>query len=64
MRLQSNDARGPFQQLRLAIQRGLTWRLFVLYYRIEGIKLKLEVSQATPLAHTHILNKLIPAGDR
>lgn len=51
MRLQSNQARGPFQQLRLAIQRGLTCRLYVLYYRIEGIKSKLEVSQTTFLAH-------------
>jgi hypothetical protein len=51
MRLQSNHARGPFQQLRLAIQRGLTCRLYVLYYRIESIKSKLEVSQTTLLAH-------------
>ena len=51
MRLQSNQARGPFQQLRLAIQCGLTCRLYVVYYRIERIKSKLEVSQATLLAH-------------
>ncbi|KAF8481433.1 hypothetical protein F5888DRAFT_713893 [Russula emetica] len=44
MRLQSNQARRPFQQLRLAIQRGLTYRLFVLYFRIEGIKSKLELA--------------------
>ncbi|KAI0286089.1 hypothetical protein BGY98DRAFT_1183097 [Russula aff. rugulosa BPL654] len=44
MRLQSNRARGPFQQLRLAIQRGLTCRLYVLYYRIESIKSKLELA--------------------
>src|SRR5713101_10203076 len=51
MRLQSNHARGPFQQLHLAIRRGLTCRLYVLYYRIEGIRSKLEVSQTTLLAH-------------
>jgi len=51
MRLQSNRTQCPFQQLRLAIRRGLTCQLYVLYYRIEGIKSKLEVSQTTPLAH-------------
>ena len=51
MRLQSNHARWLFQQLRLAIQRGLTCRLYVLYYRIECIKSELEVSQTTLLAH-------------
>ncbi|KAF8479561.1 hypothetical protein DFH94DRAFT_744429 [Russula ochroleuca] len=44
MRVESNLARGPFQQLRLAIQRGLTCRLSVLYYRIEGMKSKLELA--------------------
>jgi hypothetical protein len=51
MRSQSNLARWPFQQLRLAIQGGLTCRIYVLYYRIEGIKSKLEVSQTTLLVH-------------
>jgi hypothetical protein len=51
MRLQSNQARRLFQQLRLAIQRGLTCRLFIVYYQMEGIKSKLEVSQTTLLAH-------------
>ena len=51
MRLQNNRARGPFQQLRLAIQCSLTCRLYVLYYRIERIKSNLEVSQTTLLAH-------------
>jgi hypothetical protein len=54
MRVESNHARGPFQQLRLAIQRRLTWRLYVLYYQIEGMKSKLEVYQTTLLVrHTH-----------
>ncbi len=57
MRVESNNARWPFQQLRLAIQRGLTCRLYVLYCRIEGIKLKLEVCQTTLLVYlAHSLN--------
>ena len=53
MRVESNLARGPFQQLRLAIQRGLTCRLYALYYRIEGMKSKLEVCQINLLVrHT------------
>ncbi|KAH9990556.1 hypothetical protein BJV77DRAFT_603324 [Russula vinacea] len=43
MRMESNHARGPFQQLRLVVQRGLTCRLCALYYRIEGTRSKLEV---------------------
>lgn len=45
LRTESNNARGPFQQLHLAIQHRLTWRLYVLYCRIGGVKLKLEVRQ-------------------
>ena len=52
MRLQSNHAQGPFQQLRL-VMRGLSCRLYVLYYRIGGTKSKLEVSQTTPLPITY-----------
>ena len=43
MRMESNHARGIFQQLRLAVQRGLTCNLFSLYYRIEALKSRLEV---------------------
>jgi len=53
MRVESNHARGPFQQLRLAFQRGLTCRLYVLYYRVEGMKLKLEVCQTTLVIRPH-----------
>jgi hypothetical protein len=49
MRVESNHARGTFQQLRLAFLRGLTCRLYSLYYRIEDIKSKLEVRCAAPL---------------
>jgi len=44
MRMESNHAPGTFQQLRLAVQRGLTCKLFALYYRIEDVKSRLEVA--------------------
>jgi len=47
MRVESNHARGTCQQLRLAVRRGLTCRLYALYYRIEAIKLTLEVRLTT-----------------
>jgi len=53
MRVESNHARGPFRQLRLAFRCGLTCRLYVLYYRVEGMELKLEVCQTTPVVHPH-----------
>ena len=43
MRIESNRARGIFQQLHVVILRGLTCRLYSLYYRIEATKLRLEV---------------------
>jgi hypothetical protein len=58
MRVESNLARGPFQQLRLAIQRGLTCRLSVLYYRIEGMKSKLEVFKSLFLSVTQYKTRL------
>jgi hypothetical protein len=42
MRMESNRARGIFQQL-LTILRGLTYRLYSLYGQIEDIKSELEV---------------------
>ena len=47
MRMESNHAKGTFQQLRIAVQGGLTCRLYALYYRIETIKSRLEVCFAT-----------------
>ena len=44
-------SQGRFQLLRLVVMRGLICRLYRLYYRIEGIRSELEVSQATLLAH-------------
>jgi len=44
MRMESNHARGIFQQLRLAVQHGLTCKLFALYYRIEALKSRLELA--------------------
>ena len=35
MRIESNQARGTFQQLRLAVR--LTYKLYALYYRIEAV---------------------------
>lgn len=43
MRLISNHAQGTFNQLRVALLHGLTYNLYSLYYRIEGIKSELEV---------------------
>jgi hypothetical protein len=43
MRLESNHARGTFNQLRVALLHSLTYRLYSLYCQIEGIKSGLEV---------------------
>ena len=61
MRMESNHARGTFQQLRLAIQRCLTYRLHVLYYRIEAIKARLEVCE-TILPVYYTVNDDVKAG--
>ena len=47
MHIESNQAQGTFQQLRLAIR--LTYKLYALYYQIEAIKSRLEVC-FTPLS--------------
>jgi len=44
MRVESNQARGTPQQLRLAIQHGLTWRLCTLRYQIAAIGSSLELA--------------------
>jgi hypothetical protein len=46
MRVESNYAQGTFQQLRLALRRGLTCRLYSLRHRVEAVKSKLEVRAA------------------
>jgi len=43
MRMESNLAQGLFQQLQVAIQSGLTYRLYSLFGRIGAIKSNLEV---------------------
>jgi len=48
MRMESNHARGIFQQL-LTLLRGLTYRLYSLYGQIEDIKSGLEVCGANSL---------------
>ena len=50
MRVESNYGPGTFQQLGLALLRGLTCRLYSLRYRVEALKSKLEV-RATALFH-------------
>jgi len=42
-RLESNQAQGTFNQLRVALLHGLTYRLLSLSYRIGAIKSELEV---------------------
>jgi hypothetical protein len=48
MRMESNRAPGTFNQLRVALLHGLTYKLFSLCYKIEAIKAELEVRR-TPL---------------
>ena len=56
MRMESNQARGLFQQLQAAIQSGLTYRLYSLSGRIGAIKSNLEVRCTTYLAYLIIVN--------
>ena len=53
--MESNRARGTFQQLRLATQRRLTWRLYSLYYRIETLKSRLEVCWTSLLEYAQLI---------
>jgi len=48
IRIESNRAPGTFNQLRVALLHGLTYKLLSLYYQIEAIKSELEVC-GTPL---------------
>ena len=63
MRLESNRAPGTFNQLRVALLHGLTFRLFSLYYQIEAIKSELEVMFHTLLVR-HAVDDDISGGDR
>jgi hypothetical protein len=51
MRMKSNRGRGIFQQLRLALRCGLTYKLYTLRCQIEDIKAKLEVRWAILLVY-------------
>ena len=51
MRVESNSAPGTFNQLRVALLHGLTYKLFSLYYQIEAIKSDLEIRCAPLLVH-------------
>ena len=45
--VESNGAPGTFNQLRIALVHGLTYKLFCLYYQIEAIRSELEVRCTT-----------------
>ena len=49
MRLESNHAQGTFNQLRVALLDGLTYKMYSLYYQIEAIKSGLEVCLTSTL---------------
>ena len=63
MRVESNRAPGTFNQLRVALLHGLTYKLFSLYYQIEAIKSQLEV-RCTPLLVHHAVDDDASAGSR
>ena len=63
MRLESNRAPGTFNQLRVALLHGLTFKLFSLYYQIEVIKSELEVMFHTLLVY-HAVDDDISDGNR
>jgi len=60
MRVESNRAPGTFNQLRIALLHGLTYKLFSLYYQIEAIKSQLEV-RCAPLLIPHAVDDDPPA---
>jgi hypothetical protein len=62
MRVESNYAPRTFQQLRLVLLRGLTYRLYLLHHRVEAIKSKLEV-RAVISCHRHMVDDSVSAGD-
>jgi hypothetical protein len=49
MRTESHRSPGFFQQLCLLFLSGLTWRLYLLKWRIESIRRRIEVRQFTLL---------------
>ena len=55
LRLENSHAQGTFNQLRVALLHGLTYKLFSLYNQIEGIKLELEVRSTLPSFITQLM---------
>ena len=51
MRMEINHAHGTFQQLRIGVWCGLTWKLVPLHHRIEAMKSELEVCCTTVIVH-------------
>ena len=49
IRMESHRAPGILQQLQLAVQYRLTYRLYALSSRVEAIKIKIEVCLNAPL---------------
>jgi len=48
IRMESHRAHGILQQLQLAVQYSLTYRLYTLSSRVEAIKIKIEVCLNAP----------------
>jgi len=63
MRMESNSAPGTFNQLRVAVLHGLTYRLLSLHYQIEAIKSELEV-RCTLLQVHHAVDDGVSAESR
>jgi hypothetical protein len=62
MRVESNEARETFQQLRLVLLRGLICRLCSLYYRIEAAKSELEARHSIVLIPDYTVVDGVSAG--
>jgi len=53
MRTKSHRAPGILQQLQLAVQNNLTYKLYALSSQVEAIKIKIEVRWNTLLFYPH-----------
>ena len=63
MRVESNSAPGTFNQLRVALLHGLTYKLLSLYNQIQAIKSEVEV-RCAPLQVHHAADDGTPAESR
>jgi len=53
IRMESHRAPGILQQLQLAVQYSMTYRLYTLSSRVEAIRIKIEVCRNALLFHPH-----------